>query len=92
MSKDWLKKLGQHLPTSIRWHPISTAPYNQILELRVRQSKKFETLVYPCLHTNTDAWINVDLGTEIKIDPVEWRLWPREEALERHGTKVNLKN
>jgi hypothetical protein len=60
------------------WHPISTAPCNRGIELRVRDGRATSTLEFPCLRTNAGDWINCDFGTPIKIDPVEWRAW-------RHG-------
>jgi hypothetical protein len=78
---------SQHIKPS-HWHPISTAPYNQEFELRINENGEIATLEFPCLHTNEEAWINVDLGTEIKIQPVEWRLWQREKSLEPHHSKI----
>ena len=70
------------------WHPISTAPYNQEFELRIKENGELATLEFPCLHTNEEAWINVDLGTEIKIQPVEWRFWQGEKSPEPHRSKI----
>lgn len=70
------------------WHPISTAPCNQELEVRVKEDGMVFALKFPCLQTNAGAWINVDLGDEIKIDAVEWRLWQREKSPEPHHTKI----
>ena len=33
------------------------------------------TLQFPCLRRRRDASINVDLGTEMQIPAVEWRVW-----------------
>ena len=62
----------QHLS---HWHPTSTAPYNQDLELRVVEDGVTTVLPFPCRHTNGDDWINVDLGDPLQIQPVEWRAW-----------------
>jgi hypothetical protein len=59
------------------WHPISTAPCNRGVELRVREGTAISTLEFPCQQTNAGDWINCDLGTPIKIQPVEWRAWQR---------------
>lgn len=91
MSK-WLEKLTHALPHRARWHPISTAPHNRELELRVTENGEDVTLEFPCLHTNAGAWINVDLGTEIKIEPTEWRLWERGEPPLPHRMKINLRD
>jgi hypothetical protein len=42
------------------WHPISTVPCNQELELRISEDGKIVTLGFPCLQTNTgpgSTWI-----------------------------------
>jgi len=70
------------------WRPISTAPYNQQLELRFALGGKISTLEFPCLHTNADEWINVDLGSKFEIDPVEWRFWQHESSPEPHHSKL----
>jgi len=57
------------------WHPISTAPCNRGVELRVRVGKAISTLEFPCRQTNAGDWINCDFGTPINIQPVEWRAW-----------------
>jgi hypothetical protein len=57
------------------WHPISTAPCNRGVELRVREGKAISTLEFPCRQTNAGDWINCDFGTPINIQPVEWRAW-----------------
>jgi hypothetical protein len=57
------------------WHPITTAPYNQVLELRALDHGKLIRIPFPCFRDNADRWINFDLGTPIVIAPVEWRVW-----------------
>jgi hypothetical protein len=57
------------------WHPISTAPCNRVVELRVREGTAISTLEFPCQQTNAGDWINCDFGTPINIQPVEWRAW-----------------
>src|SRR5579862_3851241 len=84
------------------WHPISTAPCNRGIELRVRVGKAISTLEIPCRQTNAGDWINCDFGTPINIQPVEWRAWhghsPQPQSLRvnsrgrlgtpRHGQQV----
>jgi len=84
-----VRNFTQHIKLS-HWHPISTAPYNQEFELRINENGVINNLEFPCLHTNEGAWINVDLGTEIKIQPVEWRLWQREKSPVPHHSKIKL--
>jgi heme A synthase len=72
------------------WHPISTAPCNRGVELRVREGTAVSTLEFPCQRTNAGDWINCDFGTPIRIQPVEWRAWyghsPQPQSLQ-----VNVK-
>jgi len=90
MKKGWFQRLGYHLPYLSQWRLISTAPYNQELELRIADNGETVTLEFPCLRTNEGAWINVDLGTEINIQPVEWRLWQGGKSPEPHRSKIRL--
>ncbi len=68
------------------WHPISTAPCNRGIELRVREGRAISTLEFPCQQTNAGDWINCDFGTPVKIQPVEWRAWhghsPQPQSLQ----------
>src|ERR1700730_5171362 len=68
------------------WHPISTAPCNRGVELRVREGTAISTLEFPCRQTNAGDWINCDFGTPINIKPVEWRAWhghsPQPQSLQ----------
>jgi hypothetical protein len=70
------------------WHPISTAPCNQDVELRIAEAGEILTLEFPCLQTNAGEWIDVDLGTRIEIQPVEWRIWQRSKSPQPHHSKV----
>lgn len=72
------------------WHALSTAPCNQELELRISEGGKDATLEFPCLQTNTGAWINVDLGSAIIIKPVQWRVWQRQKSPEPHRSQLKL--
>jgi hypothetical protein len=72
------------------WHPISTAPCNRDLELRISEQGKILTFEFPCLQTNAGDWINVDLGTRIELQPVEWRVWQHSNSPQPHHSKVNL--
>ena len=68
------------------WHPISTAPCNRGVELRVREGRAISTLEFPCQQTNAGDWINCDFGTPINIQPVAWRAWhghsPQPQSLQ----------
>jgi len=98
MNRDWIENLEKHLPSSnehaihdfalqinlSHWHPISTAPCNRELELRISEQEKISTLEFPCLQTSLDEWIDVDLGTRIKLQPVEWRVWQHSKSPQPH--------
>lgn len=71
-----------------RWRPISTAPSNQELEVRIVEDGKVSTLEFPCLRTNDGAWIDVDLGNAIKIEPTEWRIWPHGKSPRAHHARI----
>jgi hypothetical protein len=68
--------LRQHLSL---WHPISTAPNNQDLELIVLDGASSVIVPFPCRRTNTGEWINIDLGTGIDIQPTKWRPWQKRK-------------
>ena len=57
------------------WHPISTAPNNHDLELKILEHGTAAILPFPCRRTNGGEWINADLGTSIRIEPAMWRPW-----------------
>jgi len=73
------------------WHPISTAPYNRDIELRVAEGTAISTLEFPCRQTNAGDWINSDFGTPIKIRPVEWRAWRYGQSLQPQPQPVKIK-
>jgi len=82
--------LGHHLGHHhwSRWHPASTAPYNQDLELRITEDGAVTTMPFPCRHTNEDEWINVDLGVPLQIQPVEWRAWQQSKSPDPHQSSI----
>jgi hypothetical protein len=71
-----------------RWHPVSTAPYNQDLEIRVNEDGVTSALPFPCRHTNGDEWINVDLGVPLQVHPVEWRIWQKGKSPHPHQSSI----
>jgi hypothetical protein len=68
---------------SHHWRPISTSPCNRDVELRVSEGTATSTLEFPCQLTNVGDWINSDLRTSIKVQPVEWRVWQHSIRLQR---------
>ncbi len=77
--------LGLHLA---HWHPISTAPCNQSLELRVAEGDDMVTVQFPCYLTNDNEWINADLGTQVKLNPVQWRIWRHSKPAHPHRSQM----
>src|SRR5262245_37398638 len=84
--------LHQHLSL---WHPISTAPANQDVELIVPDGASSVVLPFPCRRANTGAWFNTDLRTIIHIQPTKWRPWqktktpkPEKGAGPTHTTRI----
>ena len=76
--------MGLALPRhSHHWRPISTAPCNRDVELRVSEGTAASTLEFPCQLTSAGDWINGDLRTPIKVQPVEWRVWPQSIRLRK---------
>jgi hypothetical protein len=73
--KDYL--LRQHLSL---WHPISTAPNNHDLELKVLDGGSSVVLPFPCKRTNAGNWINADLEAAIDIRPTKWRPWQKAKV------------
>jgi hypothetical protein len=71
--------LHRHLA---HWHPISTAPDNQDLELRIVDNGAVVRVSFPCRRTNAGVWINADLGTSLHIRPIAWRRWQKAESLQ----------
>lgn len=90
-SREAVRDFALHTHLS-HWHPISTAPYNQQLELGFVLDGQISILEFPCLRTNADEWINVDLGSKLKIEPVQWRIWQHEPSPEPHLSKITPGN
>jgi hypothetical protein len=62
---------------SLNWHPISTAPFNHDVEVRVAGDHGSRVIPFPCRQT-TSGWINADLDVRIDMDPTAWRAWPED--------------
>jgi hypothetical protein len=90
MRKGWIERIQDtisHLHGS-RWRPTSTAPYNQDLELQIVEDGKTIALPFPCRHTNEGEWINVDLGTGMRIQPARWRIWSHRKSPRPHHSSI----
>jgi hypothetical protein len=64
---------------SLNWHPVSTAPFNRDVQVRVAGDHGSSVIPFPCRQT-TGGWINADLGVRIDVQPMEWRAWPEGRA------------
>ena len=72
--------LHRHLA---HWHPISTAPHNQDLEIRALDEDLLVAIPFPCKRTNASDWTNADLGTRVYMRSVRWRIWRPNSATDR---------
>jgi hypothetical protein len=63
------------LDGSSNWRPISTAPFNRVVELRVADDLGTGVIPFPCRQT-ARGWVNADLGVRLETEPSEWRTWP----------------
>jgi hypothetical protein len=73
--------LHRHLA---HWHPISTAPNNQALEIRALGENGLVAIPFPCQRTNDSDWINTDLGTRVYMRPDRWRIWQKAKSPQPH--------
>jgi hypothetical protein len=59
-----------------KWYPISTAPVEQDLEVRLEDSFGRYVLLFPCRFLpGGGGWINSWLETPLPAVPVDWRPW-----------------
>ena len=87
----WIAAAERHLPEaqhgavgallslvdgSRNWHPVSTAPFNRDVEVRIVDAKGLGVAPFPCRQT-TSGWINADLYVRMELIPVAWRPWPK---------------
>jgi hypothetical protein len=70
------------------WHPISTAPSNQDLELEFKSNGSRFRVPFPCRRLNTGEWLNTDLGVRVRIEPIRWRSWSFRGPVIEHASPV----
>jgi hypothetical protein len=58
-----------------QWKPISTAPMEKNLEVRLEDAFGRYVLLFPCKLIPGEGWINGWLETTLAVHPVEWRYW-----------------
>jgi hypothetical protein len=56
------------------WEPITSAPYDDELELAVIDGDGEHCLVFPCRRT-LGGWLNAETGARIDVRPTHWRAW-----------------
>ncbi|MGB9369331.1 MAG: DNA-directed RNA polymerase subunit alpha C-terminal domain-containing protein [Xanthobacteraceae bacterium] len=57
------------------WYPISIAPAERDLQLRLEDSFGRYVLLFPCRFLPGQGWINSRLETPLPAIPVDWRHW-----------------
>ncbi|MEW6767994.1 MAG: hypothetical protein AB1342_08180 [Pseudomonadota bacterium] len=57
------------------WKDISTAPFEQDLELAVIDTG-VHALVFPCVRTE-DGWRNAATMKPVEVKPTHWQYWPQ---------------
>ena len=77
--------LHRHLA---HWHPISTTPHNQALEIRALEENGLFAIPFSCQQTNANEWINTDLGTRVYMRPVRWRIWQKAKSVQLHRSMI----
>lgn len=56
------------------WQPISSAPFDQDLELSVIEDNETHVLVFPCRRTAI-GWVNASMNSRVVVRPTHWRPW-----------------
>jgi hypothetical protein len=80
-TKKWVDRAIAAVMQPFAWRPMTTAPFNRNLKLRVADDGGMLTLPFPCRRTNAGRWINADLGTALPIDPIGWCIWSQSEPI-----------
>lgn len=57
------------------WQPVSTAPFDRALEVRLGDGLGPYPLLYPCRLVANKGWVNALSGAALTVEPVEWRDW-----------------
>lgn len=69
-----------------QWHPISTAPRNAPVELRMADEFGPYRLGFACV-LGEEGWINAEFQTKLMGVPTEWRQWSGSVP-RRHKARV----
>jgi hypothetical protein len=60
------------------WRPVSSAPFDRDLEVRLSDGLGRYSLLYPCRLDANKGWVNALSGTALTADPIEWRDWKQK--------------
>jgi hypothetical protein len=66
-----------------QWQPISSAPFDQDLELSVIEANETHALVFPCRRM-ANGWFNMKMNSPVLVNPTHWRLWGYPCTISRH--------
>jgi hypothetical protein len=55
------------------WRPISSAPFDHILEVQVADGFGAYALKFPCRLTE-DGWVNAETKAALTVKPIAWRI------------------
>jgi hypothetical protein len=58
------------------WQPISTAPFDDDLELAVIDHGSVHALVFPCRRI-VGGWLAAETKHHIQVLPTHWRCWKK---------------
>lgn len=56
------------------WKPISTAPFDDDLQLSVIVDNEVYALAFPCRRTE-HGWVNAKTRKQVFVEPTHWRVW-----------------
>jgi hypothetical protein len=56
------------------WQSVSSAPFNEDLELAVIDEDGPHLLVFPCRRV-LDGWVDAETNKRINVHPTHWRSW-----------------
>jgi hypothetical protein len=63
-------------PRGDGWRSISSAPFEQDLELSVIEDEEVHALLFPCRRT-ARGWANASAKSAVSVRPTHWRPWPK---------------
>jgi hypothetical protein len=57
------------------WRAISSAPFDQDIELSVIEANEVHALLFPCRRT-ARGWVDASAKSAVSVRPTHWRPWP----------------